>query len=424
MPTNAAPQASRYASLDIVRGVAVMGILAMNIQSFALPEAAYMMPEGPQSQGAVNEASWFVDFVLFNNKMRSLFSILFGASCLLVIERALVGGLSPVKVHYSRMIWLLIFGLVHALLIWWGDILTLYATAGLMLYFARNLSLKSLWVWTIILFAFDFLIFGLSSIFGTLIFTGLIPSDFSPEIVKGLSDTMRFSAQDYSKDLTLFRSGYDAIVADRWSGLADLLVLLFVMIPGTLGLMTLGMALYRNGFLIGEWDLSQYRRVAILSLCFAMPVNIGMGVWAVASGYDPLVGFVINLGVGGQVQIVAAVGYAALILWWWRGYGRDSVVALMLARTGQMAFTNYLGTSIVMTSIFYGYGFGLFGYVERYALWGFVIAAWAAMLSASWYWMRRYRYGPLEWLWRSLARAKPQTMMRSQNASKPLNPSG
>src|SRR5688500_967313 len=103
----------RIATLDIVRGVAVMGILAMNIVAFAMPFAAYMNPLAYGMEGTADFVSWVVSFILIDGKMRGLFSFLFGASMLLVIERAEAAGMSPAKVHYRRMVWLLVFGLIH-----------------------------------------------------------------------------------------------------------------------------------------------------------------------------------------------------------------------------------------------------------------------------------------------------------------------
>src|SRR4051812_3820509 len=117
---NAASEAGqRIAALDIVRGFAVMGILAMNIVGFAMPDAAYVNPMAYGTQGPADVASWVFSFVLIDGKMRGLFSFLFGASLLLVVERAEASGANPAEVHYSRMAWLLVFGLVHFYLIWW-----------------------------------------------------------------------------------------------------------------------------------------------------------------------------------------------------------------------------------------------------------------------------------------------------------------
>ena len=406
----------RYPTLDIVRGVAVMGILAMNIQAFSLPEAAYFMPIGPQSSGAANQISWFIDFVFFNGKMRSLFSILFGASCLLIIERAVASGQSAARVHYSRMAWLFVFGLAHLIFIWWGDILAQYALGGMILYAARNLSVKALWRWVVAMFAVDFLMFGVNSVIGTLIYFGTIPASIAPDMVENMGQMFLYDAKAFAEDVALFSGSYGTIVGDRWSGIGEAAIFWMLMMPATLGLMFMGMALYRNGFLTGEWTAERYRRVALYAIGVPLVVQIAMGFWAMGSNNDPLVAFTINLGYGSIAQIVMAVGFAALIIAWWQTRGRDGKVAAVLARTGQMAFTNYLGTSIVMTSIFYGYGLGLFAEVERFALWGFVVAAWAAMMAGSWFWLARYQYGPLEWLWRSLARAQIQPLLRVQNA--------
>jgi uncharacterized protein len=404
----------RYPSLDIVRGVAVMGILAMNIQAFALPEIDYFMPIGPKSEGAANQISWLIDYIFFNGKMRSLFSILFGASCLLIIDRAIANGHSPAKVHYSRMIWLFLFGLAHLILIWWGDILAQYALAGMILYAARNLSVKVLWRWVAAMFVIEFLMFGVNSVLGTLMYSGVMPSSIAPEMVANMGDMFTLDAATYNDELALMRGGYAAIVADRWSMIGETAIFWVLMMPATLGLMFIGMALYKNGFLIGEWAADRYRRVAAWTLGIGLPVSIVMGFWAMQSGGEPIVSFAINLGYGAMFQIIMAIGYAAVLILWWQTGGKDGQIAAVLARTGQMAFTNYLGTSIIMTSIFYGYGLGLFGQVERFALWAFVLAAWAAMMAGSWYWLGRYQYGPLEWLWRSLARAKVQPMRRSR----------
>jgi uncharacterized protein len=112
MSATTAPD-ERIATLDIVRGVAVMGILAMNIVAFAMPVAAYLNPMAYGTHGPADLASWLFSFILIDGKMRGLFSFLFGASVLLVIERAEAGGRNPAAVHYSRMIWLLVFGLIH-----------------------------------------------------------------------------------------------------------------------------------------------------------------------------------------------------------------------------------------------------------------------------------------------------------------------
>ena len=158
----------RIDTLDIVRGVAVMGILAMNIAAFAMPFPAYANPAAYGGDSGVNLASWLFNFILFDGKMRGLFSILFGASTLLVIQRAIASGRSPARTHVARMIVLLGFGLAHFYFIWWGDILALYAQCGLLLYFFRNKPTRSLLRWSIALLALSILYFSLTGLSGAL----------------------------------------------------------------------------------------------------------------------------------------------------------------------------------------------------------------------------------------------------------------
>ena len=120
----------RIATLDIVRGVAVMGILAMNIVAFAMPIEAYANPAIFGWESSADTLSWYLSFIFIDGKMRGLFSFLFGASLLLVIERADAAGRPSARVHFARMAWLLIFGLIHYYFIWYGDILTGYAVIG------------------------------------------------------------------------------------------------------------------------------------------------------------------------------------------------------------------------------------------------------------------------------------------------------
>lgn len=150
----------RIATLDILRGVAVMGILAMNIVAFAMPFQAYMNPMAYGADSTVDLVSWLFSFIFIDGKMRGLFSFLFGASMLLVIERADAGGLDSAKVHFRRMIWLLLFGLLHLYLIWFGDILNLYAMVGVVAWFFHAKTPRALIRWGTGLVLLQFLVFA------------------------------------------------------------------------------------------------------------------------------------------------------------------------------------------------------------------------------------------------------------------------
>src|SRR5688572_30159749 len=155
-----AARPKRIATLDIVRGVAVMGILAMNIVGFAMPDQAYLNPRAYGTQSNLDLFSWAFSFVLIDGKMRGLFSFLFGASMLLVIQRAKANGESEVRVHFSRMLWLLLFGYLHFYFIWYGDILTGYATLGMVAWFFRDQPERTLLKWGTILIGVQFALFA------------------------------------------------------------------------------------------------------------------------------------------------------------------------------------------------------------------------------------------------------------------------
>ena len=212
----AAPR--RIATLDIVRGVAVMGILAMNIVAFAMPFQAYINPLAYGLESPADLGSWVFSFILVDGKMRGLFSFLFGASTLLVIERARAAGASPARVHYARMFWLLVFGLLHFYLIWFGDILALYALTGLILFFFRNLSVKALVRWGIGFVALQTLFMGLVGASAMFLAKAALPNP-NPEIVTQW-DGMRegfapLTGQELADKLALFHGPWLGIVDDK-----------------------------------------------------------------------------------------------------------------------------------------------------------------------------------------------------------------
>jgi uncharacterized protein len=412
----AAPTApDRHVTLDALRGFAVMGILAMNIVAFAMPDMAYMSPAIYGGDTGADLFSWFASFILIDGKMRGLFSLLFGASMMLIVDRATAKGENAARVHYSRMAWLAIFGLAHFYLIWFGDILFVYAVIGCIAFLFRNWEAKRLIKWAIGLYAAGTLLW--SAMMGGMIFlqkSAQAPGA-PPEVVKEYQAMMNgpeFSPQRTQKQLDTYRGSYTRIVGDKW---AEQKWQPFSFIPQilleTLPLMMLGMALLKNGFLLGTWDSVRYRRWAVV-LVPAGAVVSALLAWIIARSNFDLV-TVINATFAWAMlpRLPMIVGYAALLVLAIRALARSGFLA-RVAAAGQAAFTNYLGASILMTSIFYGYGLGQFGHVGRAQLWLFVAAAWVLMLLWSKPWLERFRYGPLEWLWRSLARGSVQPMRR------------
>lgn len=414
-----ATRTDRYESLDAIRGVAVMGILAMNIAAFALPFAAYSNPVAGGPVSGIDLGTWFFNFVLIDSKMRGLFSMLFGASTLLVIESATSGNRSEAGAHYSRMFWLGIFGLLHFYLIWFGDILFLYAICGLLLFAFRNLSVKALTIWAVAFFVVGIGFLGLGWATMALTEAGKMPAEIASEMNASLAEMnaeMGPGAASYAREMAIYLGDYASIVAHRTGEmLTEPFVMVLMFLWETMGLMLVGMALFKSRMLTGDWEPARYRKWALRCFLIGIPPLVALALYQERSGFSAVSTFGASLSLSAPFDIVMTIGWAALIMWLIKVKANDAVRA-RLAATGRMAFTNYLTTSIVMTTIFYGYGLGLFGSVGRTALYLFCFGMWAAMLLWSQPWLERFQYGPLEWLWRSLSRWQVQPMRKAPAA--------
>lgn len=402
----------RLITLDALRGFAVMGILAMNIVAFAMPEMAYVSPKAYGGETPSDIAAWALGFLLFDGKMRGLFSILFGASMLLIIDRAEASGQSPRSVHYRRMAWLAVFGLCHYFFIWWGDILFLYAAVGCIAFRFRRWESRRLIKWAIGLFT-------LGTVLTSLFFGAqLAVASAADDPASSMAEAGREVRAEYAKidgevpeELALYRGPYRPILDERLGSAANPFVGVLMTMLETLPLMMLGMALFRNGFLTGAWTAADYRRTALLWLPPGVLLTLLVGWLQWRAGFDYLIAVNAFMAWAGPGRLMMTIAYAALIVMLIQRASASPWVA-RVAATGRAAFSNYLGTSIVMTTIFYGYGLGLFGDVDRWTLYLFCIGMWAVMLLWSKPWLDRFRYGPFEWLWRSLARGSLQPMRR------------
>lgn len=401
-PVRAAAAPARLPSLDLVRGVAVLGILLLNILAFAMPEAAYVNPRAYGGWHGADLAAWAVNFVLFDGRMRGLFSFLFGASMLLVVERAEAGGRNPAEVHYRRMAWLLAFGLAHLFLVWHGDILAHYAMIGMIAYAMRHLPLPRLLVLGTMLTLLGAVLFATIPL-------SILQLHASPDGAAQLHGyALNFGVPtpaDIAGDLALHRGPYGPILADRLHSDGGSLFGLFVFFgPETLGYMLFGMAALRSGMLRGEWTPARYRRWLRVCWAIALPAYAALA-WAQwVSGFDiRMVSAMLPLTALVRPPMIA--GWICLVLLLARPGGP---LTAALAAAGRMAFTNYLATSLICTTLFYGYGLGWYGHFSRWQLYPLVLAIWALILIWSRLWLARFRFGPFEWLWRSLARGSLQ----------------
>ena len=410
---------TRIATLDIVRGVAIMGILAMNIVAFAMPFSAYMNPTAYGMQGQADLGSWLFSFIFVDGKMRGLFSFLFGASTLLVIQQARAAGESPAKIHYARMFWLLIFGLLHFYFIWFGDILTAYALTGLILFFFRNLSVRWLILWGIALLLVQTTVVAGGAWHIQQLAQAMMASHPDPAIIaeyQGFQDAFgRPSGPELAQTMGLFLGSWDGLVQQRLivQGLEPFTGLKFFLAE-TLAYMLFGMAALKSGFFRGEWAVARYRKWALIGFAIAIPAYAIIAWLLIRADFTVPAVFTFSLAATTPFRPFMIVAIAALIILLTR---KGGWLTLRIAAAGRAAFTNYLGTSLVMTTLFYGYGLGWYGHLSRVQLWLPVIGAWILMLLWSKPWLDRFNYGPFEWLWRSLARARFQPMRKRASST-------
>ncbi|WP_453976656.1 DUF418 domain-containing protein [Brevundimonas sp. Marseille-Q4549] len=389
--------ADRIQTLDLIRGLAVLGILAVNAGGFAATLSAYGSPAlWPFADSGASALSlWIVD-AFFHQKFISLFSMLFGASLFLVGGER--GDPERGRRLRRRLGWLVPFALIHGLAIWWGDVLLLYAWSGLFVMFARSWRPKTLFTVGLILFV----LFSLSQIGGALALQ-FAPLRVQAEAAAQFTPSASQIAQ-VRADMADAAGSLAGAYRQNLRGWFDLQVpSLFVFVVPTVGLMMIGLGLLKTGFLQGARSVRLY----------ALVIGIGAAALAVVAALawrDDVAhaGALWSAGVEGLLNPLIALGYASvLILAWKAGAARW---LSPLAAAGRMALTNYLAQSLIMTSLFYGgRGLGLMGQVDRPALWIIVLLIWALQLVWSPLWLSRFRMGPAEWVWRSLTygRAMP-----------------
>lgn len=392
----------RIRTLDLIRGVAVLGILAVNITSFAAPTSATYSPNLPDPGSAADNWSFAFTLVLFEGKMRALFSILFGASLLLFIERRREQGGDGLSLQVRRLLWLALIGWLHFALLWDGDVLFLYACVGLGALFLRRTSPGQLLALALPLFLIWQAWGMVSWAPGVMLEKQVAEGSASPQqrwdYAMILAEKRRADRTDRFNTL----AGYVEEVQSRQADHPAYPLAVVTTIWGeTLTYVMIGMAMLGSGFFAGAWPR---RRVALLAFggtVTGLAATVGFAVWAQPRGYpllamDMAIRYLLSL-----PHLLTALGYAALLV-----LCAQRLLATWLGQrleaAGRMAFSNYLGTTIVMCAIFYGWGLGLFGQYGAAAQWQFVLLGWALMLAWSKPWLARYRQGPLEWLWRSL----------------------
>ena len=391
----------RIAGIDFVRGVAVLGILAINITAFWGPTLASFSPALPRPEAGA--APWFAAaYVLFEGKMRGLFTLLFGASMVLFADAAERRGANPDWVQARRLCWLVLFGYAHYLLLWWGDILFPYAVCGLMALVLRRLDPAPLAAAALILICVSHGLDAIGDIAGIAEEQRVLAGRGSPAEVAEQAAMMGRIAASIGADLRILHAGFfDALHLRAATAPFLPFETTGVTFAETFPLILLGMAAMRSGLFTGGWSLEALRRMAITGIAAGGALSLALISWSWTHQFPPRAMFAMMGSLAALPHLLMTVGYlAALLLLWPHVAG--SAAGQRLAAAGRCAFTNYIGTTILMTALFSGWGLGLGGTLPRGYLPLCLPLGWAAMLVWPQAWLTRFGIGPLEGIWRRL----------------------
>jgi uncharacterized protein len=435
-PPHAAPVAERdrVQAMDVIRGVALLGILVVNMDFFAGTFAEMFSDEHTSTLVGVERAAWLLVQVVFAGKFISLFSLLFGAGIALQAMRLdrTRGAFSTSFLLLRRLVVLAVVGVVHATCIWYGDILWGYASLGWILILVRFLPTKAIW-WAaasvLLLSVFCVTALGFVSMMGMeAAAAGREAASALPEIPDGptsmelfreMGNVTQWSVIDprwADFEAATYRYGpWDVAFALRLLQWVSSLPFIYLGFGAHLiGMFLLGTAAARSGVLGSAWASLQ-RQVALVCIpaglfcCAVVPSLLLSG----RAHADPLIAGMGSLNELGTTLL--AVGYAGALAR--LAYAGPPALALFLARTGRMAFTIYLSMSVLMTGLFYWWGFGLFEQVGHVGRLGIALVTWAVLAAGAQLWLKAFTMGPLEWAWRMTAYLEVPPLLRRGNAS-------
>lgn len=348
---------------------------------------------------------YLVSHVFADQKFLTIFAVLFGASLIMLSNKARKEHVRSGDLQRRRLFWLLIIGLVHAYLIWYGDILVAYSICGFFMLIFRRRKTKTL-------FAGGIIFLSIGSIISLLIgYT--IPLWEPGELQSVIQTYWEPSSESIGQEIDYYRGSWERQILFRAKQAFQFQTRIFVTTTfwKVSGLMLIGMGLYKKKALIAKQSKKYYSKMIIYGLGIGLPMVVGGTLlnftteWEFETSYF----FISQLNYWGS--ILMGIGYIGVIMFLMK-YARSGFLSTGLANVGRMALTNYLLQSIICTFIFYGHGFGLFGDIDRAAQAFAVLMIWVFLLIFSTFWLSYFKYGPFEWLWKSLAYGKLQPMAK------------
>lgn len=395
----------RLIQLDFIRGIAVLGILFANIAAFGQPMMGYIWPRAlvePMTEG--DKLFWLLQYVLIDGKMRGLFTVLFGAGMMLFIERAWAKS-GTRWLQLRRLFWLLVFGSLHFYFLWHGDILQLYAVSGMVALAAVRWKPKTKLIVGLTVYILGSLALG-AQMGGNYLaserpeIAAKLPKEAQKQIAEAPAKVLQTTRE---RTETFGEGSYSDVVTHMFQHKVQENVgqTIFISIIETIPLILIGMALYGMGLFAGAFSQTRQAFWGWAGVITGTLLTIPLGLWAYLADFPFFLTMFVFVGASSLPHLAVVLGLLALLSRW-APQAATTWLGERLVAAGRVAFSNYIGTSMVMAPIFYGWGLGLFGQFGRVELFGFVLFGWALMLAWSKPWLERYRYGPLEWLWRCL----------------------
>jgi uncharacterized protein len=402
-PDQPVASGERMVTLDFIRGIAVLGILFPNIVALSNPTLAYFWPHAlPGGATELDKLTSAAQLVLIDGKFRGLFTLLFGAGMMLFIERAWARGRTR-WLQARRLLWLGLFGLAHFYLLWTGDILFMYAIAGLialpMLTWTARTQLRVGLIWYLA---------------GALFFSVILGGQAAMENVPGIQQQAPQAYADVREgvaDMTAKSQREKQVMSDgsygdvvgyrvREEGSMYFETLFFALVE-TVPLMLIGMAVYGMGLFERRMDTAKMQRWGWIGLIGGALATVPIALLVYAQDFPVMLTQAALAGPSSFFHLPMVLGLAALLSLW-ASSATQTWLGTRFAAAGRMAFSNYIGCSAVSMLVFQGWAGGLYAQYHRIDLFAFVVLMWLLMLVWSKWWLDRFDYGPLEWLWRCL----------------------
>ncbi len=423
-----APTSVRHGALDALRGFALLGIFVINIIGFGIGISDLVNPMTAGGSDPINLGIWYFTTLFVEGSMRGLFSLMFGAGVILFTSRAAYpdGEILIADLHYRRTLWLIVFGVIHGwVLLMPGDILFLYGVVGLFLFPLRLLSPRQLMVGALAILAVLTAISaqtelreaGLSSAAATIedrIASGEYVSADDAEVLaewRVLEAGNQPSPSEREGEIAARTGDIVTLYSTnaKWASWGSVWNLFVNTLDAGL-MMLIGMTLMKSGWLTGDKSARAYLLLAVAGYTIGLALRSWLLLERVESGFSPVVTWPWIFGDVARLGIT--LGHVGLFLLLWKAI-QNGIVMRAFAAVGRMALSNYIGQTIIANLIFTSIGLGLYGQLDRLSVYAVLATIFLLQIAFSFYWLSRYRFGPLEWLWRTLTYGEKQPMRRS-----------